>query len=292
MPLIGFGTYKVSKVDSIGSALEAGYRHFDCASVYGNEALVGEGLHPFISGGKRSELFITSKVWNDAHRPDALRASCEKSIADLQCQYLDLYLMHWPDAWEPGSGTPGKPDTTVSIQQTWQAMESLVDAGLVKHIGVSNFSLKQVEEVLEHARIKPVVNQIELHPLLAQRKLVGVCFRKGVHSVAFSPLGHSAPDLLQNEVVQQVAKQVGKTPAQVCLKWNIQRGVAVIPRSQNPENIRANLEGMFDWALPEDVKAQLDALDCGKRTVNNDWHDWGNPEEGGATKPSSTWAKK
>lgn len=290
LPLVGFGTYKVDKADSVRCAIAEGYRHIDCASFYGNEETIGEGMAEFISHGHRSELFITSKIWNDAHRPKLVRASCEKSIKDLGCEYLDLLLMHWPEAWEPDSGMPGKPDDTVTIQQTWEAMEELVDRGLVKHLGVSNFSVKQVEELLECARIKPVANQVELHPFLPQRKLVGVCARKGVHCIAFSPLGHSDPGVINDEVMKEVAQELGRTSAQVCLKWNVQRGVPVIPRSQNPKNIKANIDGIFDWVLPRAAKAKLDTLDSGIRKVTNEWHDWGDVEEGGASKPSKVLA--
>eukprot|EP00891_Asterochloris_glomerata_P008518 jgi/Astpho2/8518/gw1.00125.50.1_t len=247
MPLLGFGTYKVASADVIRTALEAEYTHFDCAASYGNEALVGEGLQEEMQQGKRQRLFITSKVWNDAHRPDAVRASCQQSIKDLGCEYLDIFLMHWPDAWMPGSDK--EPDNTVTILDTWRAMEALADEGLVRYIGVSNFNLQQVEDLLAQARVKPVVNQVELHPLLSQRKLVGTCLRKGVHCVAHSPLGHGKGDVLTAPGVQQAAEQTGKTAAQVALKWNIQRGVAVIPRSETPENIRSNIEGMFEWNL-------------------------------------------
>ncbi|KAI3430761.1 hypothetical protein D9Q98_009173 [Chlorella vulgaris] len=284
MPLIGLGTYKIESPESVRKALEVGYRHIDCAKVYANEKLVGEGLHDFLAQGRRSEVFITSKVWNDAHRPAAVRQSVEGSIADLGCSHLDLCLVHWPDAWLPGTE---EPDTEVTLQQTWQAMEALVDDGLAKHIGVSNFSLKQVEEVLSYARIKPVVNQIELHPLLAQRKLVGVCLRKGVHSVAFSPLGHRKDnELMTSAAVQEVAAEAGKSPAQVLLKWNVQRGVGVIPKAGSEPHLRENIEGLFEWRLTWDQKAKLDALDCGKRFVDSEWHTWDDAEEGGATKPS------
>ncbi|DBA80189.1 TPA: hypothetical protein ACH3X2_007656 [Trebouxia sp. C0005] len=257
LPLVGFGTYKVDNADSVRCAIAEGYRHIDCAAFYGNEETIGEGMADFINQGHRSDLFITSKVWNDAHRPKLVRASCERSIKDLGCEYLDLLLMHWPEAWEPESGMPGKPDHTVTIQQTWEAMEELVDSGLVRHLGVSNFSVKQVEELLECARIKPVANQVELHPFLPQRKLVGVCARKGVHCIAFSPLGHSDPGVINNDVLKEVAQELGRTSAQVCLKWNVQRGVPVIPRSQNPKNIKANIDGIFDWVLPRAAKVRL-----------------------------------
>eukprot|EP00887_Chlorella_sp_A99_P004505 scaffold34.g4505.t1 len=271
MPLLGLGTYKLASADSVRAALDLGYRHLDCASVYGNQALVGEGLKTFLAEGRREELFITSKVWNDAHRPAAARASVERTLAELGCGHLDLLLLHWPEAWMPGTQ---EPDTGVTLQETWAALEACVDAGLARYIGVSNFGLTQVEDLLSWARIKPVVNQVELHPLLAQRKLVGVCLRKGVHSVAYSPLGHSKTDLLEHPAVLEVL-----------LRWNVQRGVAAIPKAGSLPHLRENIEGLFSWALTWDQKAKLDALDCGRRLVTSAWHQWEDPEEGGAAKP-------
>jgi len=292
MPMVGYGTFKVDEA-AVKAALAAGYRHLDCAAVYGTEAVVGAAIKA--SGVPRDQLFITSKLWNEEHRPERVRAACEKSLADLGCGHLDLYLVHWPDAWVPGGkndfGGSVEVDATVSLLDTWRAMEGLVDAGLVKAIGVSNFSLAQVEAVLAGARVKPVVNQVELHPLLAQRKLTGVCFRKGVQCVGYSPLGGlgagGVPNpLLGHEVVGRIAAQCGRSPAQVLLKWNMQRGVPVIPRSATPANIAANIEGAFTWKLTNEQKAVLDALDCGLRTISPAWHDWGNIEDGGVLKPT------
>lgn len=284
MPLLGLGTYKLESADAVRTALALGYRHIDCAPIYGNEALIGQGLVEFLSQeGGRDQLWITSKVWNDAHRPEAVRASAQKTIGDLGCGYLDLLLVHWPESWLPGTEDP---DTEVTIQETWAAFEALVDEGLVRHIGVSNFSLSQVEEVLNFARIAPVLNQIELHPLLAQRKLVGVCARKGVRCVGYSPLGHSKTDLLEHPEVVRIASEVGKSPAQVLLRWNIQRGVAVVPKSGSEPHLRDNIHGLFEWRLSWDQKAALDVLDEGRRFVSMAWHKWAEDEEGGAVKPS------
>ncbi|KAL4530235.1 hypothetical protein Ndes2526B_g02402 [Nannochloris sp. 'desiccata'] len=286
MPLIGLGTYAQSSADAVRNALAAGYRHIDCAPIYGNEALVGEGLRDFLAQeeGAREQLWITSKIWNDSHRPAAVRASAEKSIADLGAKYLDLLLIHWPDAFKPGTE---EVDTEVTLQETWQAMEALVEEGLVKHIGVSNFSLSQVEDVLSWAKVKPVVNQIELHPLLAQRKILGVCSRKGVRCVGYSPLGHSKNDLLEHPEVVRVASEVGKAPAQVLLRWNVQRGVAVIPKAGSEPHMKENIAGLCEWRLSWDQKAALDALNSGKRFVDMPWHQWADDEEGGAVKPST-----
>lgn len=298
MPLIGMGTAAIKSPESVKQALELGYRHFDCAEFYGNEAVVGEGLAGFVAAGKRDDLFVVSKLWNTHHRPEDVRPSCERTLKDLGLKHLDLYLIHWPEAWLPDK-TPGsllppgvpEADTSVTIEQTWSAMEALVDTGLVRAIGVSNFSLAQVEAILAVCRIKPAVNQVELHPLLSQRKLVGVLFRKGIQSVAYSPLGgqgfFSPNDLKDQDTVTRVAKETGKTPAQVLLKWNIQRGVVVIPKASSEAHLKENISGCFDWKLSNDHKALLDGLNCGKRFIDFKWKDWGKAEEGGVTKPST-----
>lgn len=292
LPLLGLGTYKLDSVDAVVTALKAGYRHIDCAPIYGNESIVGKGIKLWcdtvVSHTKnenaRSSLWITSKIWNDAHRADAVRASIKKSIDDLQCSYLDLALVHWPDAWIPGTETP---DPEVSLRETWEALETMVDQGAVRYLGVSNFGLKALEDLLSWARIKPVVNQIELHPLLSQRKLVGVSARYGVHCVAYSPLGHSKTDLLEHPTVLRVAQETGKTAAQVLLRWAVQRGTAVIPKAGSEPHILENIEGLFDWRLTWDQKSSIDALDAGKRFISPSWHSWEDEEEGGAVKPSA-----
>eukprot|EP00877_Chromochloris_zofingiensis_P000424 jgi/Chrzof1/10382/Cz04g39250.t1 len=295
MPMIGLGTYKIESADVIRTALDVGFRNFDCAAMYGNEKLVGEGLSDYIKSGRRNELFITSKFWQTEHRPEAVRASCLKSISDLGCEYLDLFLVHWPEAWLPGSDINDldsiKEDTEVTLQDTWRALESLVDERLVRAIGFSNASLAQIEDMLATAKHKPAVNQIELHPLLAQRKMVGVCARKGVVCVAHSSLGRkSSGELLNDAAVQQIAQETGKTVTQVLLKYNLQRGVPVIPKASFRKHLEENLVGMFDWKLSNQQKAALDALDCNKRFIDYPWKVWGNPEEGGAAKPSKVLA--
>ncbi|GLC37300.1 hypothetical protein PLESTB_001138800 [Pleodorina starrii] len=291
LPLIGLGTAAIKDPEIIKSALQVGYRHFDCAWFYGNEEIVGRGLAEFISAGGRDELFVVSKVWNTHHRPEAVRRSVEESLSKLGCGHLDLLLMHWPEAWTPESSfSQPVTDTGVTISETWAAMEALVDEGKVRALGVSNFSIKQVEELLSSCRIRPVVNQVELHPLNAQRKLVGVLFRMGLQCVAYSPLGGQSMikpnELLNNELVARVAKEAGKTPAQVLLKWNIQRGVPVVTKTSNPDRLAQNLEGMYDWKLSYEQKAALDSLDCGTRFIDFDWKCWADPEEGGVAKPS------
>jgi alcohol dehydrogenase (NADP+) len=294
LPLLGLGTYKLDSADAVVAAFKAGYRHIDCAPIYGNEDVVGKGIKSWCESMSlsndnstdtaRSSLWITSKIWNDAHRAPAVKASIEKSIADLQCAYLDLALVHWPDAWIPGTEMP---DPEASLRETWQALEAAVDAGLVRHLGVSNFGLKALEGLLSWARIKPVVNQIELHPLLSQRKLVGVSARYGVHCVAYSPLGHSKTDLLEHPTILRVAQETGKTAAQVLLRWAVQRGTAVIPKAGSEPHVLENIDGLFEWRLTWDQKSSIDALDAGKRFISPSWHEWEDEEEGGAAKPST-----
>ena len=288
MPLIGLGTYKLESAEVVKTALQAGYRHFDCASIYGTEPLVGQGLKEYLHADKdrRASLFITSKIWNTDHHPDAVEASVKKSIEDLGCEYLDLVLIHWPQAWIPG--TQGDIDTGVTMQETWSALEALVDGGFIRHLGLSNFGLSQVEDMLSWCKKKPVVHQFETHPLCALRKMVGVCNRKGVYCVAHSPLGHSTLALLEHPEVVKVAHQVNKTPAQVLLKWNVQRGVAVLPKANSEAHCRENIDGLFDWRLTWDQKVVLDGIDEGKRMAVPPWPwRWDDFEGGGAVKPST-----
>ncbi|GFH16935.1 aldo_ket_red domain-containing protein [Haematococcus lacustris] len=299
--MVGLGTAGIADA-SLQVALELGYRSLDCASVYGNQAAVGAALTAWVASGAgtRDQLFITSKLWCDDHRPERVRAACEKTLADLKCHYLDLYLMHWPDAFVPGAdndvfGTVTI-DHTVTIAQTWAAMEALVDEGLVRSLGISNFSVKQVEDLLAVCRIPPQVNQVELHPMLPQRKLVWVvaCGLQGVQCVAYCPLGGggylAVNDLLTHPVVAEVAQLTGRSSAQVLLKWNMQRGVPVIPKASSPAHLQDNVRDIFSWSLTSQQKAMLDALECGKRFCSPPFKDWGNPEEGGPTKMSNLLA--
>ncbi|KAF6262790.1 NADP-dependent oxidoreductase domain-containing protein [Scenedesmus sp. NREL 46B-D3] len=297
MPMIGLGTFQLSSAAVVRKALELGYRHFDCAAFYGNEAIVGEGLAEFIAAGRRSELFVTGKVWNTHHKPADARASVQQSLKDLGLQQLDLVLVHWPEAWAAGSDPKGTvtPDDSVSLLDTWRGLEALVDEGLVSSLGLSNCSLAQVEEVLAAAKHKPVCNQVELHPLLAQRKLVGVSYRKGVVSVAHTPWAGARRScwstpwwrrLRQRRARLLSRASVALFPTQVLLKYNMQRGVVVIPKASSPEHLAANLQDMFSWRLNNKQKVLLDTMDTGRRFVDFPWKNWGDTEEGGVAKPS------
>jgi diketogulonate reductase-like aldo/keto reductase len=266
----------------VGKALEVGWRHFDSACDYGNEVAVGAGLaHGMkVAGVKREDIFVTSKLWNTFHHPDHVELACRKTLKDLNLDYLDLYLIHfpiplkyvpvetrYPPEWthEVG-GVMEEPDEKYTLGQTWAAMERLVDLGLVRNIGVANFNAALLLEVSKTARIQPAVNQIELHPHLSQKRLVDFCQKRGVVVTGFSPLGSSgyveigmdrgqSVGLLQDPKIVAIAERHGKSPAQVLLRWGVQRGTAVIPKTSSAGRLRENLD-IFDFELTaEDMDA-------------------------------------
>lgn len=279
MPIVGLGTWK-SKPGEVRAAVEAaidcGYRHIDCAAIYGNEKEVGEALTTKLGGGlERGDIFIVSKLWNNAHRKDDVRPACEKTLADLGLDYLDLYLIHWPHAFAPGGAMiPRNEDGTVmydeetEFTETWEAMEALVDAGLVRSIGISNFNAAQVRAVTAMCRIRPAMNQVECHPYFSQARLKEVCAGEGIPLTAYCPLGSAdnpsrKPDdpwLLEDKVLADVGAKHGKSAAQVAIRWQMQRGVVVIPKSVNPARIAANLD-VCDFELTDEDMAAVDGLD-------------------------------
>jgi diketogulonate reductase-like aldo/keto reductase len=229
----------------------------------------------------REELFITTKLWNDFHKAEDVEPHCRDSLEQLGLDYVDLFLMHFPLA-TGAKGIPMNP----SIKETWQAMEALVDKGLTKSIGVSNFSWRKLESMKEYAKYFPVVNQVELHPYLRQDELIAKCKAMGTHVTAYSPLGspdsalefnHKGETVLQNEVIQAVAKEVERSPAAVCIKWALQRGTSVVPKSTNPDRIRDNLDNIA-WELTPEQFDQVNSLEPQKRML--DFAFWLEPEEG------------
>lgn len=252
MPLFGLGTWK-SEPNKVGNAvkiaLDAGYRHIDCAYVYENEKEIGEALKS--SSIPRKEIFITSKLWNTFHRPDRVNIAINKTLSDLQLDYLDLYLVHWPFSSSPEEGelfpknTDGSPkaDKTVDFKETWKALEALVEQGKVKHIGISNFNERRIKELLSYAKIRPAVLQVELHPYLPQHDLVDFCKKENIHVTAYSPLGSTfEPRILDNTKLNELAKKYNTDPAHIALAWSMQRGITVIPKSTTEERIRGNFE--------------------------------------------------
>ncbi|MGB7785671.1 MAG: aldo/keto reductase [Salinimicrobium sp.] len=262
MPAIGLGTWKSQKgkvEEAVKIALKEGYRHIDCAATYGNEAEIGNALSSVFSEAKikREEVWITSKLWNDSHRKEEVIPALKQTLKDLQLDYLDLYLMHWPVAFKHGVGFPEKDDDYLSLEEvpiieTWNAMVEAKKQGLVKHIGVSNFSEKKLRDLMSKTQETPEMNQVELHPFLQQHDLLKFLKENDIHATAYSPLGsgdrvssmkaEDEPSLLENPTIKKIAEKHNAGPGQVLIQWAVQRGTAVIPKSTSEKHIKANFE--------------------------------------------------
>jgi alcohol dehydrogenase (NADP+) len=284
MPVLGLGTWQSPPGEvylAVKEALRLGYRHIDCAFIYGNQVEIGQALSESFSEGvvSRKELWITSKLWNSFHAPADVQPALEKTLADLQLDYLDLYLMHWPVAVRKGIFLPESaadliPLKELPLSDTWQALEKLTDKGLCRHIGVSNFSITKLKALLEDARIKPEMNQIELHPYLQQTEMLAFAKEHGIYLTAFAPLGSPGrparlkvadePVLMQEAAITTCAEGHGVTPAQVLISWAIQRGTVVIPKSVNPERLQQNLAAAELELTPEEI-VEIDRLNLNRR---------------------------
>uniref|UniRef100_A0A182N3U5 NADP-dependent oxidoreductase domain-containing protein n=1 Tax=Anopheles dirus TaxID=7168 RepID=A0A182N3U5_9DIPT len=280
VPALGLGTWNSPPgqvTQAVKDAIEVGYRHIDCAHVYENEHEVGAGIAAKVGPGnvKREDLFVTSKLWNTYHLPDLVRGALQVTLRNLNLKYLDLYLIHWPVAYREGDVLfPLRPDgkrvhfSDVDYVDTWPAMERLVDAGLVRNIGLSNFNVQQVQRVLNVARIAPATNQIECHPYLQQAALSEYCRGQGVTVTAYSPLGSPArpwvkqddPVLMDDPVVRKLAKKHSKSAAQILIRYQIQLGHLVIPKSVSKERIASNAD-VFGFELDAEDLAQLGGLE-------------------------------
>lgn len=272
IPAVGFGTWQASPgqvEEAVATALKAGYRHIDCAAIYRNEREVGRGIKR--SGVLRSEIFITTKLWNTMHEPADVETALDASLHDLGLDYVDMYLMHWPVAFAPGpklfpldeQGFFRLSDTPVTL--TWKGMERLVTTGKTKAIGVSNFNIRRLEELLGACTIAPAVNQIEAHPYLQQRNLFEYCKEKDIQVQAYSPLGNNTTGALRtvdDPEVHSIARELDMDPGQVLVSWGVQRGQVVLPKSVTEKRIVGNLQYRV---LPDSVMQRLNRLERGKR---------------------------
>ncbi len=294
LPAVGLGFWKIDRseaADMVTQAVEAGYRHFDCACDYGNEEEVGEGLQRVVASGQvaRDDLWVTSKLWNTYHRPEHVRPALERSLQDLKLDYLDLYMIHFPISlryvpfetryppewfYDPEAASPKMELDPVPIHETWQAMEELRRQGLVRQLGVCNFNCALLRDLLAVADIPPAVLQVELHPMLTQEKLLRFCDESKITVTAFSPLGaqsyfalnmaEAAESVLEQPVVKETAARHGKTPAQIVLRWGLQRGTAIIPKTTRPQRLRENID-LFAFELSAEEMAAISGLDRHRR---------------------------
>lgn len=290
MPAIGLGTWQAAPGEigaAVHEALRLGYRLLDCAAVYGNEAEIGEALQESFSKGqvRREELWITSKLWNTAHAQDQVLPALRKTLSDLRLDYLDLYLIHWPVAMRPDCRFPKVPEDMISLEKlpittTWGAMEEAKRAGLARHIGVSNFSVAKLRNLVAHAKTRPEVNQVELHAYLQQGEMLAFCEQEGITLTAYSPLGSKGrpagmrasdePVLLEDPTLTAIAARHQASVAQVALAWAVQRGTSVIPKSVNPKRLAENLAAA-ELTLTADDMQKISTMDRHRRYVGGEF---------------------
>lgn len=291
MPSVGIGLWKIPKdqaADATYEAIKAGYRCIDEACDYGNEVECGQGIKKAIDEGlvSRKDLFVTSKLWNTYHHKEHVKMACQRTLQDLGLEYLDLYLIHfpiclkfvpfetrYPPEWK-GPDEAGLTEDPVPISETWKAMEELVKEGLVRNIGVCNMGAVTIRDILSYAEVKPAVLQVELHPYNTQEKLLRFCADKGIKVTAFSCLGSASyvelnmatanDSVMTTSVVTDIAKATGKTPGQVVLRWGVQRGTAIIPKTTKAERLKENID-LFSFELTEEQMSAISALNTNRR---------------------------
>lgn len=299
IPAVGLGTFGSDSVSgeavaaAVKEAVAVGYRHIDCAAVYGNEHLIGESLRDVLASGlvKREELWITSKLWNDKHAESDIISACQQSLHDLQLDYLDLYLIHWPfpNHHDPGVDVNARDPRAVpyiheNYMKTWRQLEKLVDIGLVKHIGTSNMTCPKLDLLLRDARIKPVVNEMELHPHFQQPALFQYCLARGIVPIGYSPIGSPArpardttPDDtvdIEDPVIVAIAQRRQLHPAVVCVKWAVQRGQVPIPFSTKRRNFLSNLQAAVSDPLTDEEMAAIASIDKNCRLIKGQVFLW------------------
>lgn len=283
IPVLGLGTWRAEKGEvknAVMHAIDFGYRHFDCAMFYGNESEVGSGIKEKISQGvvKRADLFIVSKLWCNAMRPDLVEPTLRKSLENFGLEYLDQYLVHWPTSFkEDGDFVPKDKNgktifSDVDYVDTWQAMEEVYKKGLTKSIGVSNFNIEQLKRLLQNVTIKPVVNQVEYHPYLNQSDLLSFCKSFDITITGYSPIGSSGrpwakksdPSVLFDPKIKKLAQKYKKTPAQISIRFLIQLGIVAIPKSTNRERLHENIN-IFDFELNSTEMETIETLNSNIR---------------------------
>eukprot|EP00208_Stichococcus_sp_RCC1054_P001710 CAMPEP_0206149404 /NCGR_PEP_ID=MMETSP1473-20131121/37761_1 /ASSEMBLY_ACC=CAM_ASM_001109 /TAXON_ID=1461547 /ORGANISM="Stichococcus sp, Strain RCC1054" /LENGTH=305 /DNA_ID=CAMNT_0053546865 /DNA_START=501 /DNA_END=1418 /DNA_ORIENTATION=- len=267
MPQLGFGTWRLKgddATDSVLNAIKLGYRHIDCATAYGNQRGVGKAFKQAFDDGlvKREDLFITSKLWNKEH--NEVEEACARVLKDLQLEYLDLYLIHWPVADNEG------PKVDPPISKTWERMEGLVTGGKIKAAGISNFGIQKIKDLIKKSKTKPSVLQIEIHPYWRNDELIHYAKEEGIVVTAYSPLGSEPPEgnktPLKDEKVAEVAKKVGKSVPAVMIRWGIQRDLIVIPKATSEEHVKDNF-AVLDWELSEEDMEALSSLETQNKNV-------------------------
>lgn len=267
MPAVGFGTLipdPLATRRATKTALEAGFRHLDCAERYRNEEEVGDAMREVLAAGtvRREDVFVTTKLWNTNHRPERVKPAFDASCRRLQVDYVDCYIIHTPFAFQPGEEQDPRNeqgqviyDSGVTLAETWQALERLVDEGRCRSIGLSDVTLEKLREIVAVARIKPAVVQVESHPYLPEWDLLDYCKEQGIVLLAFAALGHGlSPRMLDDPVIAAIARRVGKTPAQVALAWAVQRGTAFLTTSTSPRHIEESFEIS---TLPDDAMREM-----------------------------------
>ncbi len=305
VPALGLGTWKSKPgqvYEAVKEAIKVGYRHIDCAPIYGNENEVGNAIKDCLQEGmvKRSDLWITSKLWNNAHAREDVMPALKKTLSDLQLDYLDLFLIHWPISFKKDSIMAQSASDLLSMSElphehTWEGMEQCVKEGLTRYIGVSNFGIKNLQHLLSKATIVPIMNQVEAHPYFQQKELLDFCQSHKIHLTAYSPLGsidrssalkaENEPILLEDPLIEKIAQAHQVTPAQVLISWALQRDTVVIPKSVNPARIKQNFEASMLILTAEDMQA-MEQIDKGFRYVNGSFFVF----EGGPYSVEDIWA--
>lgn len=277
IPAVGLGTWRSGSQAAhavVTAIVEGGYRHIDTAWEYGDQREVGQGIKRAMHAGlERRDLFVTSKLWCTELSPERVRPALQNTLKELQLEYLDLYLIHWPFRLREGASKPPKAGDVLDfdMEGVWREMENLSKDSLVRNIGVCNFTVTKLNKLLGFAELIPAVCQMEMHPGWRNDRMLEFCKKNEIHVTAYSPLGsqEGGRDLIHDQTVDRIAKKLNKTPGQILVKWGLQRGTSVIPKSLNPERIKENIK-VFDWVIPEQDVQALNSITDQKRVIDGE----------------------